>query len=425
MKPKAPTPESPHWVIRCWRALGPGLIAGAADDDPSGIATYSIAGAQAGTTMLWTAILTWPLMSAVQLMCARIGMVTGRGLIRALEQKFPRPLIVLAGTALLLANTINVGADLAGMADAAAELSGLKSRGFVIVFGLGIALATIGFSYVRIAGALKWLSLSLFAYIATAFLAHPKWAEVLAGAARPHWPNDAASWSVLVALFGTTISPYLFFWQASEEVEEGKAKNRGAGVSAGPAMQRRLRERRLDVGVGTFFSNLVMFFIILSCALTLHQHGITHISSSREAAMALRPIAGKFATALYTTGIIGVGFLAIPTLTGSAAYALAEIFNWKEGLDKKFRQARGFYLVIVVATLGGIGIDFAGFNPVKALYWSAVLNGLLAPFLLTGLLLTASDGKIMRQQPSSGLSRIVVGAAAAVMFAAGVGMFVF
>ena len=423
MKPADDAPESRHWAVRCWRALGPGLIAGAADDDPSGIATYSIAGAQTGTAMLWTAVLTWPLMSAVQLMCARIGLVTGRGLIRALDQKFPRPLILLAGAALFLANTINVGADLAGMADAAAELSGFRSRGFVVIFGVVIAAATIGFSYGRIASVLKWLSLSLLAYIATAFLAHPRWGDVLGGVT-PHWPRGAAAWSVLVAVFGTTISPYLFFWQASEEVEEAGDRS-PSGLAAGPALDRKWRDRRLDIGVGTFFSNLVMFFIILGCALTLHRHGLTQISSSKEAAMALRPIAGRFATALYTTGILGVGFLAIPTLTGSAAYACAEIFRWRSGLDKRFGQARAFYLVIVVATVGGVALDFAGFNPVKALYWSAVINGLLAPFLLTGLLLAASDRKIMRGQPSSPLSRGVVGVAAAVMFAAGIGMFVF
>jgi len=410
--------------VRCWRALGPGLITGAADDDPSGIATYSIAGAQTGTTMLWTAVLTWPLMGAVQMMCARIGMVTGAGLIRALERKFSRPWIVLVALVLLLANTVNVGADLAGMADAAEELTGVKSPVFVIVFGVGIALATVRFSYTRIAGVLKWLALSLLAYVATAFLVHPDWHQVWRGVAIPHWPKGSAAWSVLVAVFGTTISPYLFFWQASEEVEEDQGQNVGTRAAQQAALPGRLKARALDVGTGTFFSNFVMFFIILSCAVTLNQHGITQISSSREAAQALRPIAGGFATALYTIGIVGVGFLALPTLTGSAAYALAETFHWRKGLDRKFRQAPAFYLAIIVGTAAGIALNFIGLNPVKALYWSAVLNGVVAVPVMFVMMKIVCRRDIMGKFAAKGWLRALGWVATAVMLVISVGMVV-
>jgi NRAMP (natural resistance-associated macrophage protein)-like metal ion transporter len=418
-------PRRPSLVRRFFSALGPGLVTGAADDDPSGVATYSITGAQLGTSLLWTALLTWPLMGAVQMMCARIGMVTGEGLAGAMRRKFPKWLLVVFSVALLLANTINIAADLSGMADAAEMLTGWNSHWFVVLFGVGISWATIRLRYYQIAKVLKWLALVLFAYIITALSVGPDWGEVVKHAFIPTIPANGAAWAGLVAILGTTISPYLFFWQAAQEVEEEKAMGRRMLVERQGATGKEIQDRKLDVGVGTFFSNLVMFFIILTTALTLHKHGITNIESSKQAAEALAPLVGHWATLLYTVGIVGVGLLAIPTLAGSAAYAFAETFRWSFGLDEKLGNARYFYGVVVLSTAAGIALDFMNVNPIKALYWSAVLNGLLAPFLLVAILLVASDRKLMGDQPSSGLSRAVVALTTLLMFLAGIGMFVF
>lgn len=413
-------------IVRAFFAnLGPGLITGAADDDPSGVATYTVAGAQLGTAMLWTAFLTWPFMGCVQFMCARIGMVTGEGLAGALRKKFPMWMLVIASIALLVANTINIGADLSGMADAAEMLTGINSGLCVIIFGVAIAVATVMFRYYQIAHILKWLALTLFAYVITAFLVGPDWREVAHATFIPSWPKGHDGWATLVAIFGTTISPYLFYWQASEEVEEDKAKGRRMLRQRQGATGKEIVNRKLDVGTGTFFSNFVMYFIILTAALTLHKSGNTNIETSKQAAEALLPLAGRGAYLLYTAGLIGVGLLAIPTLSGSAAYAFAETFHWKQGLDQKLKHARAFYGVVILSTLVGIGLDFAGVNPVKALFWTAVVNGVLAPFLMVGILMVASDKKIMQGQPSSMLSRIVVGIATVVMFGAAVGLFVF
>jgi NRAMP (natural resistance-associated macrophage protein)-like metal ion transporter len=422
-------PPEPHrktsLIRRFFSALGPGVITGAADDDPSGIATYSIAGAQLGTAMLWTALLTWPLMAAVQMMCARIGMVTGEGLAGALRKRFPKPLLIAAAVALLGANVINIAADLAGMADAAEMLTRINSHVLVVVFGIGIAVATVRLRYVRIAAVLKWLALVLGAYVITAFLVHPHWRQVLRDAVVPSLPVGREAWATLVAILGTTISPYLFFWQASQEVEEEKAKGRRMVVRREGATDDEIVDRKLDVGVGTFFSNAAMFFIILTTALTLHTHGLTKIETSRQAAEALRPLAGPLAATLYTVGILGVGFLAIPTLAGSAAYAFAETFDWSQGIDEKVQSARGFYSVLVLATAAGIALDFAGINPIRALFWTAVINGLLAPFLMVGILIVASDRQLMNGQPSSRLGRTAVVLATLLMFLAAIGMFVF
>ena len=418
-------PKKSNPVRRFFANLGPGLITGAADDDPSGVATYSIAGAQQGTSMLWTAFLTWPLMGCVQFMCARIGMVTGGGLAGALRKKFPTPLLIIASIALLIANTINIGADLSGMADAAEMLTGINSHFYVVAFGIGIAVATVAFRYYQIANILKWLALTLFAYVITAFLIGPDWRSVAYDTFVPSLPKGHEGWATLVAILGTTISPYLFYWQASQEVEEEKAMGRRMLRHRQGATDKEIINRKIDVGTGTFFSNFVMYFIILSTALTLHKHGITEIETSKQAAEALLPLAGKFAYLLYTAGLIGVGFLAIPTLAGSAAYAFAETFQWRQGLDQKLRHARAFYAVVIISTLMGIGLDFANVNPLKALFWTAVINGVLAPFLLIGILLVASDSVIMNKQPSSRLSLVVVGITALCMFGAAIGLFVF
>ena len=406
------------------RSIGPGVITGAADDDPSGIATYSVAGAQMGNRLLWTALITWPLMAAVQMMCARIGKVTGQGLAGNFKQRFPRWVLLAFVIALLAANTINIAADLAGMADAAAMLSGINSRWFVIVFALFISWATIRLQYDQIASVLKWLVLVLFAYPITAFVAGADWGQVLRATLVPSMPRGRDEWATLVAILGTTISPYLFFWQASEEVEEEKSAGQNTLAQRRGATHRELDLRNIDVGVGAFFSNLVMFFIILTTAITLNQHGITKIETARQAAEALRPFAGNFAATLFTLGIVGVGFLAIPTLTGSAAYAFAETLGWQQGLNKKLRQARWFYALILASTCVGVALDFIGINPVKALYWTAVINGLLAPFLLVAILIVAADKKLMQGQPSSRLGWAVVAVTTVAMFAAGVAMFV-
>lgn len=411
-------------IRRFWRTLGPGVVTGAADDDPSGITTYSIAGAQFGTNFLWAALFTWPLMAAVQSMCARIGMVTGKGLLGALADKFPRPVLATACVALVIANTINIGADLAGMADAAELLTTVDSHVWVVVFAVAIAWATVRLRYAVIANVLKWLALVLFAYVITAIKVGPDWSTVIRDTVIPSLPRSREAFATLVAILGTTISPYLFFWQASQEVEEEKASGRHSLDARRGASAEEISRRRIDVGVGTFFSNVAMFFIILTTALTLHQAGLRELSTSREVAQALEPLAGHLATLLYTIGIVGVGALAIPTLAGSAAYAIAELFEWRQGIDERFRGAPAFYVVILLALTAGVLMDFTNVNAVRALYWTAVINGLLAPFLLVGILLAASDHRLMRGQPSSRLGRAVVAATTITMFVAGVGMFV-
>jgi len=422
--PAASTSTPSGWIRSFAKAIGPGIITGAADDDPSGIATYSVAGAQLGTRLLWTALLTWPLMAAVQMMCARIGKVTGQGLAANFTQRFPKWLLLTFVIALLAANTINIAADLAGMADAAAMLSGLNSHWFVVTFAILISWATVRLQYHQIANVLKWLVLVLFAYPITAFVVGADWGQVLRDTLLPSIPRSKAEWETLVAILGTTISPYLFFWQASEEVEEEKSAGQTALAQRRGATQEEIVLRNVDVGVGAFFSNMVMFFIILTTAVTLNRHGLVNIETSRQAAEALRPFAGKFAASLFTLGIVGVGFLAIPTLAGSAAYAFAETLGWRQGLNKKLRQARWFYALILGSTGVGVALDFIGINPVKALYWTAVINGLLAPFLLVGILVIAADKKLMQGQPSSRLGWLVVAITTAAMFAAGVAMFV-
>jgi NRAMP (natural resistance-associated macrophage protein)-like metal ion transporter len=408
---------------RIFSALGPGVTTGAADDDPSGVATYSITGAQLGTSLLWTAWLTWPLMAAVQMMCARIGMVTGMGLAGAFRAKFPRWVVGGLAIALLIANTINIASDLAGMADAAEMLGGGPAKIYVVVFGVGICLATVWLRYHQIANVLKWLALVLLAYVLTAFVLKPDWASVLKVSFTPSWPSNHLAWATLVAILGTTISPYLFFWQAGQEVEEEKAMGRRILIEREDATTDEIVDRRIDIAVGTLFSNVVMFFIILTTALTLHKAGITHITTTRQAAEALRPLAGNLAYWLFTVGIVGTGLLAIPTLAGSAAYAFAETFDWAYGLDNKLRQASSFYAVFILATVGGIILNFIGIDPLKALFWTAVINGLLAPFLLVGILLIASDRVIMRNDRSSLLNRTVVTLTMVLMFGAAIALF--
>lgn len=406
------------------RSIGPGIITGAADDDPSGIATYSVAGAQFGTGLLWTALLTWPMMAAVQMMCAQIGLVTGRGLASSLKQRFPRWLLVVFICALLAANTINIAADLAGMSDAAQMLTGINSRWFIPVFVVVICVTTVKLPYRRFADVLKWLVLVLFAYPITAFIVHVNWTEVAHATLVPSLPRSRPEWSTLVAILGTTISPYLFFWQTSVEVEEEIDLGRVTLKEREGATAEELTNSNIDVAVGTLFSNVVMFFIIVTTAMTLNTHGITHIATTREAAQALGPLAGRFATLLFTVGIVGVGLLAIPTLAGSAAYAFADTFTWKQGLGRKFGRAPAFYSVMLLSTVAAGALSTTSLDPVRALYWSAVINGLLAPFVLVTVLFVAVDSQLMNGQASSRIAWAAVAITTAAMFIAGVAMFV-
>jgi len=405
-------------------SLGPGVTTGAADDDPSGIATYSMAGAQFGNQFAWAALLTWPLMGCVQMMSARIGMVSGQGLAGAFRKKFPLWLVAVFGFALLVANTINIASDLSAMGDAVEMLGGGPSLLYVVLFGLGICVAAVRLRYQQLARALQWLAMALFAYVITAFTVKVGWGDVLRATFLPTLPKGKEAWSMLVAILGTTISPFLFYWQAGQEIEEQKAQGLRLASQRRGASKRSIDDRRLDVGIGTLFSNLIMFFIIVTTAATLHASGHAHIETTRQAAEALRPLAGSLAYWLFSAGLIGTGLLAIPTLAGSAAYAFAETFDWNYGLDKHFKAATAFYGVFVLSTLAAIAIDFIGINPIKALYWSAVVNGVLAPPLLVCVYLIAADRKIMAGQPSPPLVRAVVAVTALVMAAAAIAMFV-
>ncbi|HZP67943.1 MAG TPA: Nramp family divalent metal transporter [Rudaea sp.] len=412
-------------VRRLFGTLGPGVVTGAADDDPSGIATYSIAGAQFGNQFLWAALLTWPLMGAVQMMSARVGMVSGRGLAGAFRQKFPRWLTTSFACALFAANTINIASDLSAMSDAVAMLVGGRALLYAIAFGVGLSVAAIRLRYRQLALALEWLALALFAYVATAFLVHVDWADVAKAVVVPALPHGKEAWATLVAILGTTISPYLFYWQAGQEIEEQKAKGRNSVVARRGASRREIDARRIDVGIGTFFSNVIMFFIIVTTAATLHKAGHLQIETTRQAAEALRPLGGQLCYWLFAAGLIGTGLLAIPTLAGSAAYAFAETFGWNYGLDKRFHRAPWFYGVFVLSTALALGIDAAGIDPMKALFWSAVINGVLAPLVLVCMYLVSTDRDIMAGQTVSRPVRIAVGATTVLMAAAAIGLCVF
>ncbi len=408
---------------RFWRTLGPGLITSAADDDPSGITTYSLAGAQFGTSLLWMSVLAWPMMWAVQLMCARIGMVTGRGLMAAMRHQFPRPVLFIVCGALFVANSINIGADLHGMADAAELVTGVWSRLWVVLFGVGILWASVQMRYAHMARVLKWLALFLGAYVITALLSHPDWKAALRDSVIPQLPNDAEGWGMIVAILGTTISPYLFFWQAASEVEEEKSIGRAKAERFG-ATAVELSARNVDVGAGAFVSSGAMYFMILTTALTLHRNGITHPETSTEVARALEPLAGRGAMLLYTLGLLGLGALAIPTLAGASAYALADLLALRQGIDEKFHRARSFYIIMMVSVAGGIAMDVVDISAVRAMYLSAVLNGLVAPLLLIGIVIIARNPAQMRGQRSGAWSALLVWLTAIVMLGAAITMFV-
>ena len=419
----APFPHTHNPFLRYFQTLGPGLVTGASDDDPSGIATYSVAGAAYGSGLLWTALFTFPLMAAIQLICARIGLVTGRGLAGAVRQHYPRWLLLGACFILLMANVFNIAADLGGMAEATAMLTGLPNIPLLVLFGIAITLVTVYTSYATFARCLKWLTAVLFAYIIAAFLAHPNWPAVLRATLIPSMEWNRASVATLVGIFGTTISPYLFFWQASQEVEEEKGRGKRTIAERQGATSHELADARLDVNTGMFFSNLVMFFIILATASTLYRSGHRDIQTARQAAEALRPLAGDAAYLLFGLGLIGTGLLAIPVLAGSASFAVAELFGWRAGLDLKPRSARRFYLVLSGAIAAGMVLGVLQTNPIHVLFLSAVLNGLLAPPLMVLVMMVGGNRKIMGEHVNGFWLKLLGWTATAVMTAAAIAFF--
>lgn len=404
--------------------LGPGLITGAADDDPSGVSTYSVAGAAFGYAPLWTALFSFPLMAAVQLMCSRLGMVTGRGLAGVIRRRYPRPILWGACALLVVANVVNIGADLGGMAEATEMVTGVDSLAWTPVYALVIVSLLLWSSYRRIARVFKWLTLVLVAYVAAAFLAKPDWFAVVRATFRPHveWTQDYLA--TLVGLLGTTISPYLFFWQAAQEVEEERAQGRLTPEDRAGATLDEIRVARADVLVGMFFSNLVMYFIILTTAATLHAHGTTTITTAKEAAEALRPFAGDGAYWLFTLGIIGTGMLGVPVLAGASAYAIAEAAEWPGTLDDPPGRSQRFYVILVAAMALGLSLDYAGFDAVAMLFWSAVVNGVLAPPLVVLVVLLTSDADVMGEHRNGPVLRGLGWTTAVVMVAAAAGMLI-
>lgn len=406
-----------------WRVLGPGLVTGASDDDPSGIGTYAVAGASLGYAALWTMLLTFPLMAAVQLTCARVGMVSGRGLAGVLRGHYPRGLLYPAVGLLAVANTLNAGADIGAIAAAFNLLApALPIPLLIALIGLAILALQVWGSYRLIAGVFKWLALALLAYVGAALLAQPDLGEVLRGTLVPQLRLDPTFSATLVAILGTTISPYLFFWQASQEVEEEVAMGRRWLWQRRGASAAELRHAAWDVNAGMFLSNAVAYFIILGSAATLNRAGQTEIQSAAEAAQALRPLAGDLAGLLFAIGLIGAGFLAVPILTGSAAYALSEAFGWRNGLDVPPGRAKPFYGVIAVCTLVGMLLNFLGINPIQALFWTAVINGVLAGPLLVLLLLIANNRAIMGERVNGRGLNLLGSAAALAMLGATLGL---
>ena len=376
--------------------LGPGLITGAADDDPSGIATYSQAGAQSGFNLLWTMALTFPLMVAIQMISALIGRVTGHGLARNMGEVLPHGLVTGLVALLFAANTINVGADLAAMGEAARLVAGFGQHGFTIAFALVSLVLQLFIPYRRYARFLTILTLSLFAYVALIFMIHLDWSAVGPALIAVNADFSESAATTIVAIFGTTISPYLFFWQSAQEVEEVGQKHSAKPLLEAPRQAKQALARiRVDTIAGMLVSNLIAIAIMMSTAATLHQAGKTNIQTAADAARALEPLAGHFAFLLFAVGIIGTGLLAIPVLAGSAAYAVGESRGWKIGLDNMPWQAKGFYAVIGAAILLGLGIDYSGIDPIKALYWSAVLNGMIAVPMMAAMMIVAGHRKKM------------------------------
>ncbi|WP_210485325.1 NRAMP family divalent metal transporter [Microvirga antarctica] len=393
--PPTERPRRKWGALGFLRTLGPGLVTGAADDDPSGIATYSQVGAQFGYGLAWTMLFSFPLMTVIQAVSARIGRVTGYGIAQNLRRHYNPWLLRSVVLLLLVANVINLGADLGAMGAALGLLIGGPPLVYTVLFGIVCILLETFMSYDRYAAVLKWTTLSLFAYVAVVFSVHVPWGEALFSTLVPQFVLDGPHAMAMVAVLGTTISPYLFFWQAGQEVEEQHRRHVKplciTPRDAGPELSR----IRLDTITGMGFSNLIALSIILATAATLNANGVTDIQTSAQAAEALRPVAGEFSFALFSAGIIGTGMLAVPVLAGSAAYAVSETFRWTEGLNRRPREAKAFYATIAVATLGGVALNLLGFDPIKALYWSAVVNGVLAAPLMAVMMVIGMNPRIM------------------------------
>ncbi len=403
--------------------LGPGLITGASDDDPSGIATYSQAGAQFGYGLGWTMIVTYPLMSAVQMISARIGRASGHGIAGNLRRYYPAWLTTLLVLLLLIANTINIGADLGAMADATSLVSGAHPAIFLVLFATFCALSEVFMRYANYVRVLKWLTLALFAYVITLFLVNIPWREALTGLVVPDFTLDSTALTMIVAIFGTTISPYLFFWQASEEAEEvNEHDDRHPLKSAPQEGKSELKRIEIDTLAGMAASNLVALAIILTAAATLHVHGITDINSSADAAAALEPVAGSYASTVFALGIVGTGLLAVPVLAGSAAYAIGEALKRPVGLDRKPMRAKAFYGTIVAATAVGALMNFTPINPIKALYWAAVINGIVAVPVMAVMMVMSTKTAIMGRFTVHGPLRAIGWLATAAMAAAALAM---
>ncbi len=399
-----------------WSIPGPGVVTGASDDDPSGIATYSLTGAQTGYSLLWTSVLTLPLNAAIQNMCARIGLVTGTGLATVLRRNYSRRLLLFLVTLLFVANTVNIGADIAAVASGMELLTGLPEQALLVPVGVAIGTTEIFVPYRIYATYLKVLTLVLFAYVIDAFYAKPDWALALRSTLLPRIRMNAEFLTTAVAVLGTTISPYLFFWQASEEVEELHKHHEQHGTEL------EIRRAQFDTDAGMLLANLVFFFIVLTTAATLFPAGIHHITTAREAAEALRPLAGDKATILFAIGFIGTGLLSIPVLAGSAAYAIAEIFDWREGLEEKTSDAPQFYAAIALATVVGLAISLSGVGAIRALYIAAVVNGVTAPILIAAITVVSSDERILGKHKNGRLSIVLGLTASAVMALAAFGM---
>ena len=382
-----------HRIPSFLRHVGPGVVTGAADDDPSGLATYTQAGAQFGTGLLWTVFLSLPFMIAIQMVSARIGRVTGKGVAANLREHMPRGLLVALIGLLVIANTINIAADIGAMGEALQLVVGGGQHFHSIVFGVVTVLLQVFVPYRRLAQILKWLTLTLFAYVATVFAVKVPWAQVLHDLLVPQLQWSSAYWMMIVALLGTTISPYLFFWQAAQEVEELRQHGSHRGTEA--EVWRALRRVKFDTWVGMIFSNLIAFFVMVVGSAVLYTAGLHEVSSAAQAAEALRPLAGDFAFWLFAGGIIATGLLAVPVLASSAAYAVAEAFGWEEGLERHWREAKKFYAIIAIATLAGTALDFTPVDPMKALYWSAVINGVVAVPIMGVMMLLVSRESVM------------------------------
>ncbi|MFM0397624.1 NRAMP family divalent metal transporter [Paraburkholderia phytofirmans] len=407
--------------------LGPGLITGVADDDPSGIATYSQAGAQFGLNMLWTMPLAFPLMAAVQSMCANLGRVTGKGLAANIKGAFPPAVLYAVVSLLLVANTLNIAADVAAMGEVAQLVIGIDRHVMTVCFVFATLLLQIFVPYHRYVFFLKWLTVSLLAYAAVLFVVHVPWGDVALRTFWPHFALNANAAAMVVAVFGTTISPYLFFWQASEEVEDLHARTDSAPlVSDASHARAELQRIRWDTWSGMLYSDLTAYFIMLATAVTLHVAGVTDITTAAQAASALRPLAGDFAYLLFALGILGVGLIGVPVLAGSGAYALAEAMGWPEGLERKPRDARGFYGIIAVSVLAALAIQYSSISPMKALFWSAVINGVVAVPLMVVILLLVSKRAVMGDFTAGrpllvlgSIATVVMGSAAVMMLLPG------